>query len=63
MMPQGSLEGALIQSYLDVLMSIPWWEKTTDDEDLKHVEEVLNADHFGLEIPKKRIIEYLAIKN
>jgi ATP-dependent Lon protease len=62
MMPQGSLEGALIQSYLDVLMSIPWWEKTTDDEDLKHVEEVLNADHFGLEIPKKRIIEYLAIK-
>lgn len=62
MMPQGSLEGALIQSYLDVLMSIPWWEKTTDDEDLKQVEEVLNDDHFGLEIPKKRIIEYLAIK-
>jgi len=62
MMPQGSLEAALIQSYLDVLLSIPWWEKTEDDEDLNHVEAILNEDHFGLEIPKKRIIEYLAIK-
>ena len=62
MMPQGSLEGALIQSYLDVLMSIPWWEKTEDDEDLKHVEAILDEDHYGLENPKKRIVEYLAIK-
>ena len=62
MMPQGSLEAALIQSYLDVLLSIPWWEKTEDDEDLNHVEAILNEDHYGLEIPKKRIIEYLAIK-
>ena len=62
MMPQGSLEAALIQSYLDVLLSIPWWEKTEDDEDLHHVEDILNEDHYGLENPKKRIIEYLAIK-
>ena len=62
MMPQGSLEAALIQSYLDVLLSIPWWEKTEDDEDLNHVEKILDEDHYGLEIPKKRIIEYLAIK-
>ena len=62
MMPQGSLEAALIQSYLDVLLSIPWWEKTEDDEDLHHVEDILNEDHYGLETPKKRIIEYLAIK-
>ena len=62
MMPQGSLEAALIQSYLDVLLSIPWWEKTEDDEDLHHVEQILNEDHYGLENPKKRIIEYLAIK-
>ena len=62
MMPQGSLEAALIQSYLDVLLSIPWWEKTEDDEDLNHVEKILDEDHFGLENPKKRIIEYLAIK-
>ena len=62
MMPQGSLEAALIQSYLDVLMNIPWWEKTIDDEDLKHVESILDEDHYGLEEPKKRIVEYLAIK-
>ena len=62
MMPQGSLEAALIQSYLDVLMNIPWWEKTEDDEDLKHVEAILDEDHYGLENPKKRIVEYLAIK-
>ena len=62
MMPQGSLEAALILSYLDVIMSIPWWQKTEDDEDLKHVEDILNEDHYGLDNPKKRIIEYLAVK-
>ena len=62
MMPQGSLEAALILSYLDVIMSIPWWQKTEDDEDLKHVEDILNEDHYGLDTPKKRIIEYLAVK-
>ena len=62
MMPQGSLEAALILSYLDILMSIPWWQKTEDDEDLKHVEDILNEDHYGLDNPKKRIIEYLAVK-
>ena len=62
MMPPGSLEGALIQSYIDVLLSVPWYEKTEDNEDLKNVEQILNEDHFGLENPKKRIIEYLAVK-
>ena len=62
MMPQGSLEAALILSYLDILMSIPWYQKTEDDEDLKHVEHILNEDHYGLDTPKKRIIEYLAVK-
>ena len=62
MMPPGSLEGALIQSYIDVLLNVPWYEKTEDNEDLKNVEQILNEDHFGLENPKKRIIEYLAVK-
>ena len=62
MMPPGSLEGALIQSYIDVLLKVPWYEKTEDNEDLKNVEQILNEDHFGLENPKKRIIEYLAVK-
>lgn len=62
MMPQGSLEAALILSYLDVIMSIPWWQKTEDNNDLKNVENILNEDHYGLDNPKKRIIEYLAVK-
>ena len=62
MMPQGSLEAALILSYLDVIMSIPWWQKTEDNEDLKNVEDILNEDHYGLDNPKKRIVEYLAVK-
>ena len=62
MMPQGSLEAALILSYLDVIMSIPWWQKTEDNDDLKNVEDILNEDHYGLDNPKKRIVEYLAVK-
>ncbi len=62
MMPNGSLEGALIQSYLDVVMNVPWWQKTEDNDDLKNVEKILDEDHYGLEEPKKRIVEYLAVK-
>lgn len=62
MMPSGSLEGALIQSYLDVMMNVPWWQKTEDNDDLKNVEKILDEDHYGLEEPKKRIVEYLAVK-
>ena len=62
MMPGGSLEGALIQSYLDVMMNVPWWQKTEDNDDLKNVKQILNEDHYGLEEPKKRIVEYLAVK-
>ena len=62
MMPNGSLEAALIQSYVDVLMNIPWYQKTDDNDDLHNVEKILDEDHYGLEIPKKRIVEYLAVK-
>lgn len=62
MMPGGSLEGALIQSYLDVIMNVPWYQKTEDNDDLINVEKILDEDHYGLENPKKRIIEYLAVK-
>ncbi len=62
MMPGGSLEAALIQSYLDVMMNVPWWQKTEDNDDLHNVEQILDEDHYGLEEPKKRIVEYLAVK-
>ena len=62
MMPGGSLEASLIQNYIDIMMSIPWYEKTTDNDDLNNVERILNEDHYGLEKAKKRIVEYLAVK-
>ncbi|MBR2507378.1 MAG: endopeptidase La [Bacilli bacterium] len=62
MMPNGSLEAALIQNYIDTLLAIPWYQKTEDCDDLSHVEKILDEDHYGLEQAKKRIIEYLAVK-
>ena len=62
MMPGGSLEASLIQNYIDTMMSIPWFEKTQDDDDLNNVERILDEDHYGLEKAKKRIVEYLAVK-
>ena len=62
MMPESSIEASLIMNYIDTVFSIPWFEKTEDDEDLKHVQAVLDEDHYGLEKVKKRIIEYLAVK-
>ena len=62
MMPESSIEASLIMNYIDTIFSIPWFEKTEDDEDLKHVQQVLDEDHYGLEKVKKRIIEYLAVK-
>ena len=62
MMPGGSLEAALIQNYIDTLMAIPWFQQTTDDEDLSNVEKILDEDHYGLDQAKERIIEYLAVK-
>ncbi len=62
MMPGGSLEASLIQSYIDVLLSVPWTQKTEDNDDLGNVRKILDEDHYGLEKVKKRIIEYLAVK-
>lgn len=62
MMPESSLESSLIMSYIETLISVPWFEKSEDDMDLNHVKEVLDEDHYGLEKVKKRIIEYLAVK-
>lgn len=62
MMPQASLEASLIKSYIDLLMSIPWYQKTEDNDDLEAAEKILNDDHYGLDKVKKRIIEYLAVK-
>ena len=62
MLPQGSLESSLIRTYIDLLLSLPWTNSTKDNENLKEVEKILNEDHYGLEKPKKRVLEYLAVK-
>lgn len=62
MMPQASLEASLIMSYIQTLLQIPWWQHTLDNENLKQVKKILDEDHFGLTDPKKRIVEYLAVK-
>jgi ATP-dependent Lon protease len=61
-LPQNSAESGVIRSYLDLLVELPWTEKTDDNNDLKNAQKVLDHGHFGLEKVKDRIIEYLAVK-
>ena len=61
-MPPMMAESAVIRSYLDALLSLPWNKFTEDNFDLKLAKKVLNADHYGLEKVKKRILEYLAVR-
>ncbi len=62
MMPEASLEASLIMNYIQVLMNVPWYQRTEDNDSLENVQKILDEDHFGLEKVKKRIIEYLAVK-
>ena len=57
-----SAEAAVVRNYIDVLIGLPWSKKTKVKKDLAVAEEVLNADHFGLERVKDRILEYLAVQ-
>ena len=47
-------------NYLEVMLSLPWNDISTDNTDLRHAERVLNRDHYGIEQVKERILEYLA---
>jgi len=57
-----SAEATVVRNYLDWLLSIPWNKKTKVKKDLKHAQEVLDNDHFGLDKVKERIVEYLAVQ-
>lgn len=57
-----SAEATVVRNYIDVLVNLPWSKKTKIKHDLVHAEEVLNADHYGLEKVKDRILEYLAVQ-
>ena len=62
MMPSGSSEANVVRTYIDWIIKTPWFEETQDNEDILEVERILNEDHFGLEKPKERIVEHLAVK-
>jgi ATP-dependent Lon protease len=61
-MHPSSAEYTVTSTYLDWITELPWNKSTTDNLDIKKARKVLDDDHFGLEKPKRRIIEYLAVR-
>jgi ATP-dependent Lon protease len=57
-----SAESSVIRTYLDWLIAVPWSKRSEERLDPEHAQEVLDADHAGLEDVKKRIVEYIAVK-
>jgi ATP-dependent Lon protease len=58
-----SAEATVVRNYIDWLIGLPWFEKTRVRKDIDAAEKILNEDHFGLEKPKERILEYLAVQS
>jgi len=63
MMTPMSAEATVVRGYIEWLISLPWYEKTTVRHDTLEAEKILNEDHYGLEKPKERILEYLAVQS
>lgn len=61
--PPMSPESTVIRNYLDWLVEIPWSKRTKDNLNINHVQKILDEDHFGLEKPKERIVEHIAVLN
>ncbi len=61
--PQSSPESTVIRNYLEWLCEVPWHTKTKDNLDIKNVRKILDEDHYGLEKPKERIVEHIAVLN
>ncbi len=62
MMSPMSAEASVVRNYIDTLVGLPWKKKTKISKDLKAAEAILDADHYGLEKVKERIVEYLAVQ-
>ncbi len=60
--PPASPEHSVSRTYIDWLVNIPWAVSTPDNLDIKHVKQVLDEDHYGLEKVKERILEYLSVR-
>ena len=62
MMSPMSSEATVIRNYIDWLTSLPWYRKKRSNTKLEKAEKILDRDHYGLEKPKERILEYLAVQ-
>lgn len=58
-----SSESAVARGYIETLLELPWNKSSRDNKDLKNAEQILNADHYGLEKVKERMLEFLAVRN
>lgn len=63
MMSPMSAEATVVRNYIDWVLSIPWEDRTEDELSLQKAQDILDRDHFGLDKPKDRIIEYLAVRS
>jgi ATP-dependent Lon protease len=57
-----SAEATVVRNYIDWLLSLPWYDRTKDKLDIDQASIILDEDHYGLEQPKERILEYLAVQ-
>ncbi|OGP50190.1 MAG: endopeptidase La [Deltaproteobacteria bacterium RBG_13_43_22] len=63
MMSPMSAEATVVRNYIDWIIGLPWYNRTKDKLDIDGAEKILNEDHYGLEKPKERILEYLAVQS
>lgn len=61
-MQPGNPEGAVIRTYVEWLIDLPWNKSTEENHDIKRAERILNQDHYGLKEVKERILEFLAVR-
>jgi ATP-dependent Lon protease len=62
MMQPMSAEATVVRNYIDWVLGLPWYDKSEENYDLNHAEQILNEDHYGLNKIKERILEYLAVQ-
>ena len=59
---QSAAENGVIRTYIETILEMPWEKKCEESSDLKYAKEILEAEHYGLEKVKERILEYLAVR-
>ena len=63
MMTPMSAEATVVRNYIEWIISLPWFDRSRIQTDIEQAEKILDEDHYGLEKPKERIIEYLAVQS